>query len=75
MRHLVFQDLPYRACLRRGAAALRRPNGYDAHAQNRVDGATPILLDLSRKAPRVLVENAALVLAQPADDVDIENIE
>jgi hypothetical protein len=32
-------------------------------------------LDLSRKAARRLVENAALVSAHPAGDADIENAE
>ncbi|NMM17241.1 MAG: hypothetical protein HHJ14_08945 [Cellulomonas sp.] len=32
-------------------------------------------LDLSRKAPRLLAENAALVAAQMTDDADIENLD
>lgn len=34
----------------------------------------PIVLDLSRKASRLLAENAALVLAHLTDDADIENL-
>lgn len=39
------------------------------------DTGDAVVLDLSRKAPRLLVENAALVMAQLAGDVDIENLE
>lgn len=37
-------------------------------------GTTPLALDLSRKAARLLAENAALVLAHVADGADIENL-